>query len=272
MVQSQRKSLVTVNAADLSAFLSPESTWQDVVYAAAPHGLVAIHAFDQRLNAVESALANDFSPYSRLLGSSADSVRSSGTATELAAGLEIDLFPMDGGYSGYTYWQASEAATVVPLWLAWAQTAPHIATTRLSIVTLAGRDAASPRALLRIDGLVAVRRSTEALDAFGVLNGLLGPLVAATKPMSSRWTRTTNRLRQVNSETDKAYPCAPMRLVQELATSDLLDWISDAVRTRRGFRLNQQGGQMSVGRLSGRPGTHPSAAFELISSGGSLLV
>jgi hypothetical protein len=264
MVLSPQLALVTVNPVTSAATVSPECTWRDVIDAAAPYGLVAIHAFDQNLRAAESIRRNEFSPYSRLLGASADSVVSMGPPPDSESEFDLELFPMSGGFSGATFWDVSAAQDVVPPYLHWARTAPPQVTTRLSVISIPARTPKATRTVLRVDGLVATRQPSETAKSKTVLRDFVQPLVTAATPISHRWPATTNRLRHVDPKAADSGEWLRPETFEALSSAELLEIIAEAARLRNNVHLNQLGGQMSVGRLSGRPGTHPSAAYELV--------
>ncbi|WP_275693220.1 FAD-binding protein [Nocardioides sp. TF02-7] len=151
--------------------------WQDVVAAAATHGLTALHgsagdvavagyvlggglSFYGRQHglAVNAVTAVELvTPDGRLVRASAEeepelfwAVRGSGGSLGVVVAVEIALLPYADVVAGMLLWDRERAPEVLPAWLAWTRSAPESATTSLRVMSfpplpelppfLAGRD------------------------------------------------------------------------------------------------------------------------------------
>jgi len=187
---------VTVDGAARTASVVGGTLWCDVVAAAAPYGLTALHGSAPDVAVAGYVLSGGLSFYGRRHGVAANSVRAvdvvtaDGTlvhadATEHAdlfwgvrggggnlgvvVAIELDLLPYADVYAGMLLWDRERAPEVVRAWTAWTREAPESATTSLRVMSfpplpelppfLSGRD------LVVIDGAVLEddARATEVL-------------------------------------------------------------------------------------------------------------
>ncbi|SDD58254.1 FAD-binding protein [Nocardioides lianchengensis] len=176
---------VSIDAAARTASVVGGTLWQDVVAAAAPYGLTALHGSAPDVAVAGYALSGGLSFYGRTHGVAANSVRAvdvvtadgalvHADATEHAdlywavrggggnlgvvVGLELDLLPYADVYAGMLLWDRERAPEVVRAWAAWSREAPESATTSLRVMSfpplpelppfLSGRD------LVIVDGAV----------------------------------------------------------------------------------------------------------------------
>jgi len=199
---------VTVDPEARTAKVVGGTLWQDVIGAAAPHGLTALHGSAPDVAVAGYALGGGLSFYGRKHGVAANSIRSvdvvlhDGTLAHASADqnpdlfwavrggggnlgvvvtIELDLLPYADVYAGMLLWDRSRAAEVVPAWVEWTRTAPESATTSLRVMSfpplpelppfLAGRD------LVIVDGAV--------LEDDGVAAEVLAPLRALAPEMDT---------------------------------------------------------------------------------------
>lgn len=184
---------VTVDPAARTATVVGGTLWQDVIAAAAPHGLTALHGSAPDVAVAGYILGGGLSFYSRTHGVAANSVRSvdvvlhDGTLAHACAqenadlfwavrggggnlgvvvSIELELLPYADVFAGMLLWDRNRAAEVVPAWVRWSRTAPESVTTALRIMSfpplpelppfLSGRD------IVVIDGAVLADDDTAA--------------------------------------------------------------------------------------------------------------
>jgi FAD/FMN-containing dehydrogenase len=159
--------------------------WQQVVQAAAEHGLAALHGSAPDVAVAGYVLGGGFSFYGRKHGLAAHSVRSVEIVTAdgrlvhadaednrdlwwavrggggnlgIVVALEIELLPFADCFAGMLLWDASRAAEVLPAWVEWTRTAPEEATTSLRMMSFPPLPELPPflsgRQLVIIDGAV----------------------------------------------------------------------------------------------------------------------
>lgn len=176
---------VTVDASARTASVVGGTLWQDVVAAAAPYGLTALHGSAPDVAVAGYTLSGGLSFYGRRHGVAANSVRGVEIVTAdgalvhadadqhpdlfwavrggggnlgVVVGLELDLLPYADVYAGMLLWDRTHAAKVVRAWAAWTREAPESATTTLRVMSfpplpdlppfLSGRD------LVVVDGAI----------------------------------------------------------------------------------------------------------------------
>jgi len=149
---------VHIDPAGRIARVEAGASWEDVINAAAPHGLTALHGSAPDIGVAGYALGGGLGWYGRLhglacnslvgaevIGADGDVVRADArTNAELFWGLrggggnfgivvtlEIRLFPIADAYAGMMLWPLAEAEAVVEAWSTWCESAPEEATTSL---------------------------------------------------------------------------------------------------------------------------------------------
>lgn len=184
---------VTVDPAARTARVAGGTQWQDVVAAATPHGLTALHGSAPDVGVIGYLLGGGLSFYARAHGVAANAVRAAevvlhdGTLVRASAAehtdlfwairggggnlgvvvaVEIDLLPYADVVGGMLLWDRARATEVVHTWNEWTRTAPESATTALRVMSfpplpelppfLAGRD------VVIIDGAVLADDDTAA--------------------------------------------------------------------------------------------------------------
>jgi FAD/FMN-containing dehydrogenase len=171
--------------------------WEDVVDAAAPHGLVALHGSSPDVGVVGYSLGGGMGWLARKHGLQTNSV----TAIELVTGdgmlvrtdrdndpelfwalrggggnfgvvtaIEFKLYPLDVAYSGFMLWDWAESERVLNAWAEWAAGAPDEVTTSFRIMQVPPLEeipeAIRGRNIVLIDGAVlGDEASAEALLA-----------------------------------------------------------------------------------------------------------
>ena len=159
--------------------------WEDVVDAAAPHGLAALHGSSPDVGVVGYSLGGGMGWYARELGLATNHV----TAVELVLGdgtqvradaeqnqdlfwavrggggnfgivtaMEFRLFAIETAYAGMLLWDQLHAEQVLRTWAAWTETAPDCVTTSFRMLNLPPMPELPPflrgRQVVVIDGAV----------------------------------------------------------------------------------------------------------------------
>jgi hypothetical protein len=226
--------------------------WEEVVTAAAKHGLSALHGSSPTVGAVGYLLHGGLSFYGRRHGVAANLVRAielvtasgnkiridtehddslfwalrgGGGGFGVVTAVEIDLIEVAATFSGSLVWSAEHAADLVPAWRDWAASAPREITTSLRLVSgelpivpdeLAGRQS------LWVSGTAVAGSSSEigaAAQAVAELIKALGPIA---HPAVNTWRRTTP-VEVMRTHMDPESP-VPVR-----SAHGLLDALSDGV-------------------------------------------
>ncbi|WP_148573723.1 FAD-binding oxidoreductase [Nocardioides caldifontis] len=152
---------VTVDAERRVARVGGGTLWQEVVEAAAPHGLAALHGSSPDVAVAGYALGGGIGWYARKLGLATNSitavelvtadgeqlratteenaelfwaVRGGGGSFGVVTALELRLFPIADAYAGMMLWDLQHAEKVVRHWAAWSATAPEEVTTALRVM------------------------------------------------------------------------------------------------------------------------------------------
>jgi LmbE family N-acetylglucosaminyl deacetylase/FAD/FMN-containing dehydrogenase/enamine deaminase RidA (YjgF/YER057c/UK114 family) len=234
---------VTVDASARTASVVGGTLWQDVVAAAAPYGLTALHGSAPDVAVAGYTLSGGLSFYGRAHGVAANSVRRVDVVTAdgslvhadadqhpdlfwalrggggnlgVVVGMELDLLPYADVYAGMLLWDRERAPEVVRAWAAWTREAPESATTSLRVMSfpplpelppfLSGRD------LVVVDGAILEddERAAE----------LLAPLRALAPEMDTFGRIPAEALLQVHMD-----PPAPTPAVSD---HSVLGELSDA--------------------------------------------
>ncbi|GAA3551731.1 FAD-binding oxidoreductase [Microlunatus spumicola] len=201
-----------------TAHVPAGATWADVVTAAEPYGLAALHGSSPTVGVVGNVLGGGISFYGRGHGVAANHVRSitlvladgrpvvadadhepelfwalrgGGGGFGVVTEIEVELIEMTAVVTGGTFWDASDAAVVATLWEAWTAAAPTAATTSLRLMNLPPLPGVPPmitgRQVLVLDGAVQVPRAADLDLAHRVVADLLEPLRAAATPVLDTW-------------------------------------------------------------------------------------
>ena len=159
--------------------------WQEVVEAAAPHGLAALHGSSPDVAVAGYTLGGGVSWYARQHGLAAHhlravelvladgrlvradaeheadlfwAVKGGGGSFGVVTALEFDLLPIPDVYAGMLLWPAELAAQVAHRWAEWTRTVPDTVTTSLRLMNFPPMPELPPflsgRKLVVIDGAV----------------------------------------------------------------------------------------------------------------------
>lgn len=161
LVRMNALSGVYVDSANRTARVEGGARWRDVVAAAAPHGLAALHGSSPHIGVTGYTLGGGLGFYGRKHGLAASSVvgvelvtadgevvradarthpdlfwavRGGGGNFGIVTALEFRLHPIADAYAGMLLWDIGAAPDVVRAWAAWSRTAPEEITTSLRIM------------------------------------------------------------------------------------------------------------------------------------------
>lgn len=197
---------VTVDPVNKTARVLGGSSWRDVIAAAAPYGLTALHGSSGTVSVAGYSLLGGLSFYARahglavgavrevqivtadgaLLRASGDehpdlfwAVRGGSGAFGVVVSLVIDLLPYPDVFAGAMLWDASRASQVAHAWARWTRTVPESVTTTLRVLHLPPLPELPPflsgRSVIAIDGAI--------LDNDTDASGILEPLRALEPEM-----------------------------------------------------------------------------------------
>jgi FAD/FMN-containing dehydrogenase len=137
--------------------------WQDVVEAAAAHGLAALHGSSPDVGVVGYSLGGGIGWYARQLGLATNSVtavelvlgdgtqvradedhhpdlfwavRGGGGSFGIVTAMELRLFEIETAYAGMMLWDQEHAEKVLRAWAAWTVDAPDCVTTSFRMLNL----------------------------------------------------------------------------------------------------------------------------------------
>lgn len=176
---------VAVDPATRRVRAAAGAVWSDVVAAVAPHGLTVLHGSSPTVGVVGYSLGGGIGWYCRALGLAAHRItaaqlvlpdgrivrtsddeepdlvwalRGGGTSVGIVTELEFEASAFDTAYAGALFWDASQAATVLPVWADWAAGAPREVTTSFRLLAVPPLPfipaAIRGRRLVMIDGAV----------------------------------------------------------------------------------------------------------------------
>ncbi|HEU4658241.1 MAG TPA: FAD-binding protein [Capillimicrobium sp.] len=210
LVKTKLEGGVEVDAAARRARVPAGALSEELVNAAAAHGLTCLHGSSVDVGVVGYLLGGGLSFYGRRHGVAANHVtaievvtadgehrrvdaerdpdlfwalRGGGGGFGLVTAVEVELFEVATVYAGSLFWPVSAAPAVVRAWNAWQATAPDAITTSLRILCLPPFPEV-PEPL----------RATPVVCIDGILLGdvadgaeLLAPLRGAAEPMIDTW-------------------------------------------------------------------------------------
>lgn len=159
--------------------------WQDVVEAAAPHGLAALHGSSPDVAVAGYTLGGGLSWYARQHGLAAHhlravelvladgrlvrtdaehdpdlfwAVKGGGGSFGIVTALEFDLLPIPDVYAGMLLWPGARAAEVAHRWAEWTRVVPDTVTTSLRLMSFPPMPELPPflsgRKLVIVDGAI----------------------------------------------------------------------------------------------------------------------
>jgi FAD/FMN-containing dehydrogenase len=162
LVTLDRMNKVEINPEAPSVRVTGAARWQDVLDAAAPHGLAALNGSAPTVSAIGYALGGGQSPtLGRLHGYAADHItrlqvvtgdgeirdvdasselfttlRGSKGALGVVTAMEIGLFDLPRILAGGLFFPGERLAEVLPIWRDWAATLPDEAATSVAVLRL----------------------------------------------------------------------------------------------------------------------------------------
>ena len=176
---------VTVDPERKVARVEAGALWLDVVEAAAPYGLAALHGSSPDVGVVGYTLGGGIGWYARQLGMSANHVvglelvlgdgtqiradadtnpdvfwaaRGGGGNFGIVTTIELQLFDIATAYAGMMLWDQEHAEKVLRTWAAWTETAPDCVSTSFRMMNLPPMPELPPelrgRSVVVIDGAV----------------------------------------------------------------------------------------------------------------------
>lgn len=206
---------VIIDPETRTATIPAGTTWGDVLAAATPHGLVPLHGSSASVGAVGYLLRGGLSFYGRRYGLASNSVtsitlvtadgsvvtvnhghdralfdalRGGGGGFGIVVSVTTSLIAADSVFTGAAFWPVSEAAFLLEVWEAWAETAPHAASTAFRIMSFPPLPELPPQLtegpVVCIDGAVlddAGRTGAE------IAAELLEPLRRQAEPIFDTW-------------------------------------------------------------------------------------
>lgn len=238
--------------------------WRAVVEAAAPHGLTAAHGSAGTVGVVGYALGGGLSPYGRIVGLAANTVRAvelltadgrhhrvdedhdpelfwalrgGGGGFGVVTAVDIALLPVTAVITGAAYWPEHAAERVIATWMRWAADAPREVTTTIRILRLPAAPEVPPelagRTTVAVDGAVRIARPAGITTARQHADDLLRPLRAIATPILDTWSEGTPT-DVLNAHGD---PQTPLPFLGDhMLLSDLdataIDRLLDAIRNR----------------------------------------
>ena len=280
---------VTVDPVARRARVLGGTLWNDVVTAAAAHGLAAPHGSAGDVSVAGYLLSGGLSFYGRRHGFAAEAIRSAeivtaagrlvhASATEnpalltalrggggnlgIVVSLEIDLLPYADVYAGMLLWPAAAGAQVAPAWAEWARHAPEHITTSLRLMRFPPLPELPPflsgREVLVIDG-ASVAGDAEAEAA-------LAPLRLLEPEMDTFARMPAAHLVQVHMDPPEPMPgVSDHRMLGRLDEAGVRAFIETFATTPVMIaELRQLGGALTrPGSTSLRPLTGEAALFTL---------
>lgn len=200
---------VEVDPVARTARIPAGALWEEVVGAAAAHGLAAAHGSAPDVGAIGYLLGGGLSFYARRHGLACEQVvalelvSAAGELVRVDAGTHPDLFwALRGGgpgfgvvtsatiellpyaevFAGAAFWPIADAARLLPAWLAWTREAPDAVTTSLRLLRLPP----VPEVPEPLRGVPVVCVDGVAVEE-GAGRALVGRLRSVAEPMLDGW-------------------------------------------------------------------------------------
>lgn len=206
LVHTGRLDGCRVDVEGRTATVGAGAIWQDVIDAAAPHGLAPLVGAAPGVGVAGFLTGGGLGPLARTFGVSSDQVRgfevvtgqgdllraTPGQHAELFWGLrggkaslgivtevELDLLPLTTVHGGALYFAAEDAAAVLRAWSTWCRDLPEHASTSLAIMQLPAMPGVPEPLAGRMTVAVRYVSVAEAAEA----EALLAPLRAVAEPV-----------------------------------------------------------------------------------------
>lgn len=281
---------VHVDPVRRTARVEAGACWEDVVSAAAAHGLTAPHGSAPDIGVVGYTLGGGLSWFARKHGLAVESVRAvelvradgelvRASATEnpdlfwalrggnagnfgLVTVLEIDLLPYADAFAGMLLWDLERAPEVLRAWATWCETAPEEVTTSFRVMRFPPLPELPPflsgRAVVLLDG-VALLDDDAAADALAPLRALAPELDTFARVPAASLIRLHM---DPEAPTPSAGRGAPVTALTEDAVAAFLAAVGPGVQTPVFMaELRQLGGALGrrpedAGALAGIDGSH----------------
>lgn len=283
---------VTVDPGTRTARVLGGTPWADVLDAAAPHGLTALHGSAGDVSVVGYTLSGGLSFYGREHGLAVNAVREvqlvtadgclitasasenaelfwalrgGGGAFGAVVSLEIDLLPVADVVAGMLLWDVTHAAEVAHAWARWTQTAPESATTTIRILHVPPLPELPPflsgRSLVVIDGAL--------LEPDDVAAALLAPLRALQPEMDTFGRMPAAALVGVHMDPPDPTPSVSAHAVLDVLPPEAVDaFVASAVPAVFVSEIRHLGGALAresadggaISAISGSYLVHPIAA------------
>jgi hypothetical protein len=236
LIRTELPDAVRIDPYTRTAWVAAGTRWEQVITAAAPHGLTALHGSSPTVGVIGYLLHGGLSFYGRRHGVAANGVRAielvtaAGDHVRVDAGHDPDLFwALRGGgggfgivtavevelidvaatISGTIAWPAELAATLVPAWRDWAASAPREITTSLRLLNLpllphVPAPLAGAQSLC-ISGSAIAATAAESDTTEQTVAELLEPLRAIAEPNLDTW-RTVSPVEVLRTQMDPDFP------------------------------------------------------------------
>ncbi len=269
---------VEVDPVGRTARVRGGSLWSDVLDAAAPHGLTALHGSAADVSVVGYMLSGGISFYARAHGLAVNAVRAVDVVTAegsvvrasadenpdlfwalrggagafgVVVAIEIDLLPLADVFAGMLLWDASRAAEVAHAWAQWSKTAPESATTTLRVMNFPPLPQLPPflsgRSVVVVDGAIE--------DTDVAASAVLEPLRALAPEIDTFARIPTPALVAVHMDPPEPSPAVTWHGVLEELPEEAVDAFVEAAQIPGVFvqELRQLGG--AVGRRPAHAGS-----------------
>jgi FAD/FMN-containing dehydrogenase len=160
LITTHAMSGVRVDPSAKTAYVEAGATWQQVIDAAAPHGLAPLSGSSPGVGAISYTLGGGIGLLARKYGFASDHVRRIDIVTAdgrlhpvsdgplfwalrggggnfgVVVGMEIGLMPVSDLYGGSLYFDVATTPDILDAWLAWTRNAPDEMTSAISLLTM----------------------------------------------------------------------------------------------------------------------------------------
>lgn len=288
---------VHIDPANRLARVEAGVSWEEVVAAAAVHGLAALHGSAPDIGVAGYTLGGGLGWYARSHGLACNSLvgaevvldggdvvradartspdlfwalRGGGGNFGVVVALELELFPIPDVVAGMMLWEIDRAEDVVAAWAAWCADAPAAATTSLRALRFPPLPELPPflsgRSLIVVDGAVQLPDDEAA--------ALLAPLRALAPEMDTFARVPTAELLRMHMDPEQPTPSVGAGgVLAHLDDAAVAEFLTQAgpgaeapflVELRHlGGALATDSGSAEVGALAGIDGSHLLLAVDI---------
>lgn len=281
---------VTIDPEQRTARVVGGTVWADVLTAAAPHGLTALHGSAGDVSVVGYILSGGMSFYGRHHGVGANAVRAvefidatgelrrvtsyrepelfwaargAGGNVGVVVAVEFDLLPYADVYAGMLLWPAEAAGEVLPVWRDWTASAPDEVTTSLRIFHFPPMPELPPflsgRRVLVIDGAVSGTDDARAEE-------ILAPLRALDPELDTFARIPSAALVQVHMDPPEPVPSVADHLVLGALPDEAVGALIEATAADQVLmftELRQLGGALARPAAGGGSVSHVEGSYAL---------